>query len=167
MIPGFLPPEDAPKSMETVLREIQAQSHIAAHHLILSHAAAVQRYREKYQVSTFAHSLLNDCKAMYVFRLVEGIMEDSMCFSGCRRNRRGELGFCLILCGMSHLQGESWITMLLKEHVTFILDGNLSFLSLQLRASKLATHVNSFNKWVNFVSFKNSLDLSKLIDNMF
>ena len=38
----------APRSMETVLLGIP-EPYVVAHHLILSHAVAVQRYREKYE----------------------------------------------------------------------------------------------------------------------
>lgn len=69
------------------------EPYIVAHNLILCHATAAQRYREKYQVR-FSLSLFPTLEIKDLFLTL---------FSKCnnRRNRRENLAFSWILCGMN------------------------------------------------------------------
>ena len=68
------------------------EPYIVAHHLILSHAVAVQRYREKYQVWFCSYFLV------FFFYLLN-LTDKCLCFF--RKNKRGGLEFSWILFGMS------------------------------------------------------------------
>jgi beta-glucosidase len=73
------------------------EPYIVAHHLILSHAAAVQRYREKYQVSIC--SSVFELDAIHIFNGEECYIPYSFSFyiAGKTKGKDWDsLGFCLL-----------------------------------------------------------------------